>query len=252
MVSSHKTAIIVQARTGSTRLPHKMTIPFFEDESLLSLLLKRLRADAQGISIIVATTSEVEDNEIENLCRELSIDCFRGSAEDVLDRFIQCAEDFKVETIIRVCADNPFFDLNSTLTLCKHLTGNSLDYVGFDMGNGLPSIKTHIGLWGEAVSLDALKRVGELTQEKLYREHVTNYIYSHPDKFNLELIDVPFQLKGRTDLRFTLDTKADFELHQHTYSYYKRHGDVTSLIKFVDNHPEYLEIMRGQIELNSK
>lgn len=229
-----------------------MTIPFFENESLLFLLLKRLIADAQGIPVIVATTSQAEDDKIESLCLELSIDCFRGSAEDVLDRFIRCAEEFEVDTIIRVCADNPFFDLKSTLSLGKHLTENSFDYVGFDMGEGLPSIKTHIGLWGEAVSLEALKKVGELTKEKLYREHVTNYIYSHPDTFNLELIDAPFQLKGRTDLRFTLDTKADFELHQLTYSHYQKHRDVSSLIKFVDNHPEYLEIMRGQIELNSK
>ena len=252
MALPHKTAIIVQARTGSTRLPHKMTIPFFENESLLSLLLKRLLADAQGVHIIVATTTQVEDNEIENLCRELNIDCFRGSAEDVLDRFIRCAEEFEINTIIRVCADNPFFDLKSTLTLSKHLTENSLDYVGFDMGDGLPSIKTHVGLWGEAVSLVALKRVGELTKENLYREHVTNYIYSHPDTFNFELIDAPFQLKGRTDLRFTLDTQADFELHQLTYNYYKKHGNVSSLIKYIDGHPEYLEIMRRQIELNSK
>ncbi len=252
MTLPHKTAVIVQARTGSTRLPRKMTIPFFENESLLSLLLKRLLADAQGISVVVATTSQVEDDEIEKLCRELSIDCFRGTAEDVLDRFIQCAEELEVQTIIRVCADNPFFDLESTLSLCKHLRENTLDYCGFDMGDNLPSIKTHIGLWGEAVSLKALKKVGELTQEKLYREHVTNYIYSHPDTFNLELIDAPFQLKGRTDLRFTLDTKADFELHQLTYNYYKKDKELSSLIKFVDSHPEYLEIMRGQIELNSK
>ena len=252
MVSPHKTAVIVQARTGSTRLPFKMTIPFFENESLLSLLLKRLRADAQGIPVIVATTLQVEDNEIENLCKELSIECFRGSAEDVLDRFIQCAQAFEVNTIIRVCADNPFFDLKSTLTLCKHLTENSLDYVGFDMGGGIPSIKTHIGIWGEAVSLDALKRVGDLTHEMLYREHVTNYIYSHPDTFNLELIDAPFQLKDRTDLRFTLDTQADFELHQHLYSSYHLNHEVSSLVRFVDSHPEYLDVMRRQIELNSK
>ena len=252
MVSLHKTAVIVQARTGSTRLPHKMTIPFFENESLLFMLLKRLRADAQGIPVIVATTTEIEDNEIESLCKELNIDCFRGSSEDVLDRFIRCAEAFKVDTIIRVCADNPFFDLKSTLDLSNHLIKNSLDYVGFEMGDGLPSIKTHIGLWGEAVSLDALKQVGELTQDKFYREHVTNYIYAHPDTFNHELIDAPFQLKSRTDLRFTLDTQADFELHQQIYSHYYRHGEVSSLVKFVDSQPEYLEVMRSQIELNSK
>ncbi len=151
-----------------------------------------------------------------------------------------------------VSEDNPFFDLNSTLTLCKHLKDNSLDYVGFDMGDGLPSIKTHIGLWGEAVSLEALKRVDGLTKENFYQEHVTNYIYSHPDMFKLELIDAPFQLKGRNDLRFTLDTHSDFELHQLTYINYQKHGDVSSLVKFIDSQPDYLEIMRGQIELNSK
>ena len=229
-----------------------MMIPFFENESLLSLLLKRLSTDALEIPVIVATTTELEDNEIENLCNELNIDCFRGSTEDVLDRFIRCAETYEVSSIIRVCADNPFFDLKSTLALSNHLNNNSLDYVGFDMKKGLPSIKTHIGLWGEAVSLEALKRIGEMTQEKFYREHVTNYIYSHPDEFNLELINAPFQLNGRLDLRFTLDTKADFELHQQIYSDYSRHNEVRSLVKFVDIHPEYLKVMSGQIELNSK
>ena len=103
--------IIIQARTGSTRLPFKMTLPFFNDRGILELLLSRLKKAGLADKTIVATTENVRDDIICNIARNAGVSYFRGSESDVLDRFIQAANHYYVSKIIRICADNPFLDI---------------------------------------------------------------------------------------------------------------------------------------------
>ncbi len=247
--------IIIQARTGSTRLPGKMTLPFYRDQSLISLMISKFRQQAGNIPFVIATTRSSGDDIIAEICKKSEVPCFRGSENDVLNRFINAAEKYKFENIIRVCADNPFFDIASTLMLAKLLKANEADYAGFLMNGNLPSIKTHIGLWGEAVSYNALLKAASLTSNLLYREHVTNYIYSHPQTFKISLAPAPSGLSARTDLRFTLDTREDYELHRDIYNQLAANDkteDLTELIGLVDQNTEFQQVMQNQISLNSK
>ena len=101
----NKLGIIIQARTGSTRLPSKMILPFYGNDGILSILLSRLTQCKLADSIIVATTSSSPDDAICDLVREHRVKCFRGDENDVLDRFIQAARYYGISKIIRICAD---------------------------------------------------------------------------------------------------------------------------------------------------
>jgi len=119
----------------------------------------------------------------------------------------------------------------------------------------LPSIKSHLGFWGEVVSLSALKRVSKLTTEKYFLEHVTNYLYSYPAKFNINFIRAPKATFARKDIRLTVDTKEDFELMQELYDNLiklKSDFSIEEIIVFLDQNRQYLKFMHEQIERNKK
>ena len=100
----------------------------------------------------------------------------------------------------------------------------------------------------------ALRRVAILTQEKLYVEHVTIYLYTHPEDFNVRLLPLPDELEGRFDLRFTLDTMEDFVLLQRLYAEFQENTDhsIQALLNLVEAHPEYRVRMLENIAKNEK
>lgn len=179
----NKLGIIIQARTGSTRLPSKMILPFYGNDGILSILLSRLTQCKLADSIIVATTSSSPDDAICDLVREHRVKCFRGDENDVLDRFIQAARYYGISKIIRICADNPFLDIESLDSLILASENIDADYVSFCTSNHTPTIKTHFGFWAEYVTLAALELVARKTAEKVYHEHVTNYFNKSVDKY---------------------------------------------------------------------
>lgn len=255
MSELNKTGIIIQARTGSSRLPGKMTLPFFEDQDLITLMINKFKQRAGEMPFVVATTLSPGDDIIAEICERSHVSCYRGSENDVLDRFIKTAEKYGFDTILRVCADNPFFDVVSTIRLAGMLIENKVDYMGYEMDGNLPSIKTHIGLWGEAVTFKALIKAASLTADSLYREHVTNYVYNHPEYFKIGLAPAPSGLSQRTDLRFTLDTREDYELHRKIYRQMAEEGNtdnLTALVDLIDQNNDYKKVMKNQITLNTK
>lgn len=246
---------VVQARSGSTRMPNKILLPFFEGKSILDLLINKLK-QVQGTKIVIATSVNSNCDVIEEVANKHGVACFRGSENDVLQRFIDAAEANNAERIIRICSDNPFLDLESINKLVSFVNNQDgcLDYASF-MVNGSPSIKTHYGFWTEYVTLDALKRVKSLTDESLYHEHVTNFIYANPDKFNIQWIDGPEIIKSHKDIRLTIDTQEDFNNAQRIYSDLcatNLYPSIDQVVSYLDSHNNYYLSMKKQIEKNSK
>ena len=248
-----KTAFLVQARMGSTRLPHKVLRPFYNNNCILDLLVDKLDQVADT-DIIIATSIGSENDVIEQFCKERSMVCFRGEENDVLKRFIDAAEANGVDRIVRVCSDNPFLELNSIKKLVEVAKKSDAEYISFDI-NGSPSIKTHFGFWTEYVSLGALKRVQCLTDNPIYHEHVTNYIYSNPTIFNVQWIDGPICLRGRSNIRLTIDTNEDFTNAQHIYAELCKQNPyptIDEVVSYLNEHPDIYNLMVQQINKNSK
>lgn len=201
-------AIIIQARTGSSRLRSKVVKPLLGNKSILSIVISRLKV--LEIPIIVATTAKAEDDIIADFAQNNDVLCFRGDENNVLQRFIDCTTYFGLGGfIIRVCSDNPFVDADLLKKLIDKVD-NDDDYVTYVV-NEIPVIRTHLGVFAEIVKVDALNRITTLTSDNLYREHVTNYIYTHPDLFKIKTIELPELNKYSNLIRLTIDTQEDFD-----------------------------------------
>lgn len=249
-------AFIIQARLGSTRLPNKMVLPFYNDKGIFELIIEKLKKYFPNVKIILATSNRIENDLLETIAKKNGLDVFRGDENDVLIRFINAAECFGVSKIIRICADNPFLDTLELQSLVdKCIENNEVDYMSFKINN-LPSIKTHFGFWAEYVTLNALKKVKMMTSDSLYFEHVTNFIYENPNNFNIKFLEVNSSLKDRNDVRMTLDTLHDFEMLSDIFAKLSNENNdvfgINEIIKFLDSNPIYKESMKNQILINSK
>ena len=252
-MSGH-TAFIIQARLGSTRLPKKVVLPFYENKSLLDLLITKLKLNFEN-PIIIATTDKREDDEIASFGKEKEVKIYRGSETDVLSRFIGAAQMYGVDTVVRICSDNPFLSVHYIKEL-KKKWNSSMDYLSFAFKDGTPSILTHFGFWVEFVSLEALMKVDNILEEdNARREHVTNFIYTSQKDFNVVLSPVPDFFNNYKNIRLTLDTKEDFNLQQHIFKniYTKNPGfDVPEVINYLEQNPKFFKMMEKEIYKNRK
>ncbi|MDF2452216.1 MAG: hypothetical protein K0S26_1720 [Bacteroidota bacterium] len=252
-----KTGIFIQARAGSSRLPGKMLMPFYKDLTILEIIVKNLLDFFDADQIVIATTLNPKDDEIEATGKELGVLVFRGSENDVLERFISAAENFGFKNIIRVCGDNPFLQTKDIKRLEEHFVSSvRTDYMSFAFPDGTPVIKSHLGLYTEATSLNSLKKVMTLTDDKFYREHVTNYMYAHPEHFKCEFLPLPDNLKERKDLRMTIDTLEDFNLMKDIFEQNvtskNYHISVSDIISYIYKNKTILSVMANEIKRNSK
>lgn len=246
--------IIIQARSGSTRMPAKILLPFDGEKRIIDIIIENIKRHCPDKRIVLATTVNPADDVLEEVARLHHIDCFRGSEENVLSRFIGAADKFGLERIIRVCSDNPFLQVDTFQEMFDAQGRSKADYVCFAFPDGRPTIKSHLGLFAELATVDALRRSADDTDEKLYLEHVTIYLYTHPEKFCVERIPLPALLSNRTDLRLTLDTPSDFSLLNELYKRLNAEtdGSVDALVRMVDENPDYGAIMKTNIIQNEK
>ena len=246
--------IIIQARMGSTRLPGQILKPFYGGKTLLETLLENLHK-AKGVKVIVATSVNKNNDQLESFLRERNELVYRGSENDVLDRFIKAAEENNVEGIVRICSDNPFMDWHGVAKLVEKAKTSDADYIGFRI-NEKPSILTHFGFWGEYVTLNALKRVYSTTDLGTpAHEHVTFHVYKHPEEYKCEWIAGPDFLEGRDDIRLTIDTPDDLQNALKVYSDVKSKDDnftVKDVVEYLDAHEEIKQSMMKNIFQNKK
>ena len=116
-----KFGIIIQARLGSTRLPRKILKEFYGEKTLLETVISNLQKVA-GVKIIVATSVNPNNDELESFLNKRDITVFRGSEDDVLSRFIGAAEANGIDGIVRICSDNPFLDWHGVNALRHHVS----------------------------------------------------------------------------------------------------------------------------------
>lgn len=246
--------IIIQARMGSTRLPGKILKQFYGGKTLLETLLDNLHKIV-GVKVIVATSVNENNDQLETFLQEKGELVYRGSENDVLDRFIKAAEANEVDGIVRICSDNPFIDWHGVAALVEKAQKSDADYIGFRI-NDTPSILTHFGFWGEFVTLAALKRVYATTELGTpAHEHVTFHVYKHPEEYKCEWIEGPDFLERRDEIRLTIDTPDDFQNTLKVYSDLKTKDDnftLQDVVEYLDTHEEIKQSMLKNIFQNKK
>lgn len=245
-----KIGIIVQARMGSTRLPGKVLKKIYRNETLLDLIINNLKE--LNHTIIIATTNKKIDRNIVNFAVNHNIDYYCGDENNVLKRFINCSLEFDITNIIRICADNVFIQNQFISQLIDNIALN-YDYMSYKVG-GVNTILTHWGLFGEYVTLDTLEMVQKKTNKKEYLEHLTNYIYTHPNEYKIKYWDVPKELM-RTDVRLTIDNKRDFEICRNIIDYLQINDldwSYKNILIYLEANQNLFEKMQRNIITNKK
>lgn len=230
---------IVQARLGSTRLPGKVLLPL-ADRPVLFHVVDRLRAVPTLADVAVATTDRPADERIRTWCREEGIPCFAGSEDDVLDRYYRAALKFGADPVVRVTADCPLIDpeiVGRALNLYASGQGRLL-YVGFD--NSFPD-----GLDVEVIALAALQTAWREAHLVSEREHVTPFIWKHPERFPQDRIR---NYRDLSDQRWTVDEPEDYQLIQSIYAALYQPGrpfGMAEVLDFLSAHPDLRSLNRG-------
>jgi spore coat polysaccharide biosynthesis protein SpsF len=194
---------VVQARTGSSRLPNKV-LADLAGEPLLTRLLQRLRRANRIDDIIVATSDTRQDDAVAALARRADVACFRGSETDVLGRMRDAARTGRAEVVVRITGDCPLVDPRVVDEVVDGLTAD-VDYASNVLRRTFPR-----GLDAEALHMDVLERVARLGHSPEAREHVTWFAYrERPDLFILRSIEYPHDRYAQ--LQWSVDTAEDLE-----------------------------------------
>lgn len=201
---------IIQARCGSTRFPNKV-FALIDGKPLIWHVVNRLKYATKIDDIIVATTVSEKDDKIEEWCKENNVHCFRGSEENVLNRYYSASEAFPSDYVVRITADDPFKEPKVIDAVITKLIEEGYDHVTNNLPPSFPE-----GLDCEAFKKSALDRSEKEAETAFEREHVTQYIYHHPEIFKIGNVSNPENLSY---LRWTVDKDVDFEMVKAVYAH---------------------------------
>jgi spore coat polysaccharide biosynthesis protein SpsF len=193
------TAIVLQARLGSTRLPGKVLLPLGGTTLIEQAMIRLSRVPAEAR---VLATDEKSARELAPAALRRGFELLVGPEEDVLARYCLAIKRFKADLVIRATGDNPLVSYELASLLLERRASRPSDYAGF---LGMPT-----GMGVELVAAQALLRAEAEAREQHEREHVCPYLYNHPELFSVDRPDAPaeYHLPGAG---VTVDTAADYE-----------------------------------------
>jgi len=253
---------------ASTRLPAKVLCDL-AGKPMLVRVVERLKKTKMVDSVIVATTREESDTPIEALCEQQDYPYYRGSFNDVLDRFYQAARLVKADVIVRITADCPVLDPGLVDETVQAFLGEGSAPKGVDFAaNRLPPPlkRTYpIGLDTEVCSFQVLEKVWQEADQAYHREHVMPFLYegirpvqhlvktNAPGYWDLFTSQRGFQVlllnydKDYSSYRWTVDTPSDLTLIQRIYEHFGGRDDFgwLEVLDFVNQNPELSKINQG-------
>ena len=225
-----KTLCIIQARLTSTRLPKKVMMPLGNSgKSILEHAYERLSLAKHIDKVVFAIPDSPMNDELAEFMKSKDIEYYRGSEDDVLDRFYQCAIKYNPEIVVRATCDNPFVDFTVADDLWEHLESNDYVYCkNVPLGTGV-----------EVFTMKALSKSFNEATTGPEHEHVTPYIYTHPVLFKTYGRDF-----GLPSYRLTVDEERDYELANRIYDalYQGRPIPNVDVYKLLEENPELLAI----------
>ena len=231
-----KTLAIVQARLGSTRFPKKMFAKI-EDKTLIDFVFYRLKESSEIDQIVLATTVNEIDDELCQWAIKNNIDYYRGSENNVLERYYLAASEFKGDVIVRITGDDPLKDVRVIDSVIAELKLRNLDFCYNNFPPTFPE-----GMDCEVFTMNSLRNAYEHASSDFEKEHVTQYMYKNLDKFKYYNYSNEFNY---SNLRWTIDTKEDLELVQSIYSHLYRRNPLfgwQEVIQLLTEFPEIASI----------
>lgn len=223
-----KIGVMVAARTGSSRLPSKALLPL-GGRPMIIFLMERIRAVSKNNDLVFATTNLAADDELASIVATAGFEVFRGANHDVVRRFVNAADSYKWDYVVRITGDCPFVD-SETLNYCLTEARKRIPFDILSTKNHFP-----IGIDFEIYRCGALSNLHlnqELSEED--REHLTLFMYNHPELF--EALPLRPKNEWRCDKAFTVDTPEDYLFVQNVVRDLGRNDfNIADLCKCVNN-----------------
>lgn len=240
------TIAIIQARMSSTRLPGKV-LKVAAGRTLIDRMVERTRKAKLVDAVWVATTVDSSDDELFSFCIEHQIAVYRGSLQDVLDRYYQLAKQEGADTIVRLTGDCPLIDPELIDEVIAAFQREDVDFAC----NRLPPPFTRtypIGLDIEVCSYTALQKAWTEATEKHDREHVLPFLYEVPGKFRTYQLNYKENLGA---LRWTVDTPEDLVVIKNIYNHFKGSNDF-SWLDVLELNRKHPELFQGNMAIKHK
>jgi len=218
---------IIQAHMGSTRLPGKVLIDII-GKPMLWHVVSRVRYAEHINNLVIATTTNRNDDKIVDFCKLYNIDCYKGSEEDVLDRYYQTAKFWQADSIVRITSDCPLIDpkiINKVISVYLENKDN-IDGASNTIRRTYPR-----GLDVEVISFRTLEKVWKEAKKDYQREHVTIYIYEHAKQFKLYSVENDENLAHH---RWTVDEEKDLEFVKEVYERLYKEGKIFLMEDVID------------------
>ncbi|HEC39581.1 hypothetical protein LCGC14_0577340 [marine sediment metagenome] len=237
-----KVGVIVQARMGSTRLPNKVLKKLYKNDRVLDVLIKRLKLSKKLNEIIIATTTDIKDKVIIEVANNHNVSSFVGDEENVLLRYYEASKKFNLDIIIRVTSDCPFIDPKVLDDMIEFYKNQNYDYIR----NVDETTNFSRGFEIEIFNIEVLKEIFSRAETKPEKEHVTFYIYTHPEKFTLYSYNIE-NLKKFENLRLTIDEEDDLLICRVVYKKLIEKGknydfSIYDIIELIEKNPSLMDI----------
>jgi spore coat polysaccharide biosynthesis protein SpsF len=232
---------IIQARMGSTRLPSKV-LKDLGGDTVLARVVSRVHRCRFVDEVVVATSKDPADDIILKECQRLGTRVFRGSEQDVLDRYYGAAREAQAEVVVRITSDCPLIDPGVSDKTIQAFLDAWPDYASNVLERTYPR-----GLDTEVMTFAAIESAWRDAREPYQREHVTPFLYQHPERFRL------LSVKGDHDYsqyRWTLDAPEDLEFLRAVYARSVDRQDLSwqDVLSMVEREPELAEINRHIVQ----
>lgn len=216
---------IVQARMSSTRLPGKV-MKIIENKTVLNHVIDQLSKSKLLQKIVIATSTNTDDDDIALHSKKLGVSCFRGELHDVLDRHYQCAKNFLLDPIVRIPSDKPLIDPLIVDEVIERFYIEKPDYIS----NFVYPLKYNVGTEVEMFSFNALEKASKLASTIFEKEHIFPFFFNHKKTFKISFVP---NLSKINHLRFVLDRTEDFRLIDEIFLHIKKRpilkNDILSL-----------------------
>lgn len=232
-----KVNAIIQARCGSTRFPNKVFADI-NGRPLIWHVANHLTFSKRVDDIVIATTTNAKDDAIVEWCKDNKVNCFRGSEDDVLNRYYSASLAFPSDVVVRITADDPFKEPAVIDSVIAKLLDEGYDVVTNNLPPSFPE-----GMDCEAFLFKVLEEAENTAKDKFEREHVTQFFYRNPNRFKIGNVT---NCEDLSNYRWTIDKEADLEMVKAIYTH-RNHSNsgillMDEIIEILQANPEIVQI----------
>lgn len=234
----NKTLVVIQARTGSRRLPRKVLMPL-HGRTVLEHMVDRVRAAERVSDVVVATTTDANDDVLVELCKKVDVPYHRGHPLDLLERHLGAAEEFGADVVVKIPSDCPLIDpkvVSLVLGVHHGLKPDEVDFVTNLLPPTWPDGQDVEVMWTEL-----LRRASREATRTVDREHTTPWFWDPPGRFKVINVRDPSGGERAKTHRWTLDYEEDYGFVQAVYDVLfdeKHHFSVEDVLQLLADRPE--------------